>query len=230
MSDTHGTPEPHHIIEVATGEEPERPVDRSERIFEVAALIVLAAATLLAAWSGYQAVRWDGIEASQYAMAAALDVDAVTEEARANQAELEDGTLFIEWLNAHAAGDQQLQAMYEARFRPEYKPAFDAWLATDPFTNPSAPAGPAEMPQYQSADTTAAEQHAHDADVALEEGHHAKDTGDQFVLNTVFLASALFLAGISSRFDWRPIRILILILAFGTLAIAAIDVVRLPVA
>ena len=36
----------------------------------------------------------------------------------------------------------------EKRFRPQYRVAFVAWLATHPFTNPNAPAGPQLMPQY----------------------------------------------------------------------------------
>ena len=39
-------------------------------------------------------------------------------------------------------------ALYERRFSPEYKVAFDAWLATDPFSNPEAPPGPSFMPEY----------------------------------------------------------------------------------
>jgi hypothetical protein len=34
------------------------------------------------------------------------------------------------------------------RFRPEFRPAFEAWLTTAPFNNPNAPPGPLYMPQY----------------------------------------------------------------------------------
>ena len=34
------------------------------------------------------------------------------------------------------------------RFRPEFEPALQAWLAEDPGTNPSAPSSPFVMPEY----------------------------------------------------------------------------------
>jgi hypothetical protein len=37
--------------------------ERSERWFEVAAGIVLAAVAVATAWSGYQAARWGGVQA-----------------------------------------------------------------------------------------------------------------------------------------------------------------------
>jgi hypothetical protein len=36
--------------------------------------------------------------------------------------------------------------MLVRRFSPEYRTAFDAWLKTDPFTDPSAPPEPGYMP------------------------------------------------------------------------------------
>ena len=36
------------------------------------------------------------------------------------------------------------------RFTPDYRKAFDAWLATDPLHNPKAPPGPGYMPGYSN--------------------------------------------------------------------------------
>ena len=54
------------------------------------------------------------------------------------------------WLQARAAGNAQLEAAFVRRFSPEYRRAFDAWLKTDPFTDPAAPAGPGHMPEYRN--------------------------------------------------------------------------------
>jgi hypothetical protein len=40
--------------------------------------------------------------------------------------------------------------MLEKRFTSEYAAAFHEWLATDPFTNPDAPAGPGYMPSFEN--------------------------------------------------------------------------------
>jgi hypothetical protein len=55
--------------------------------------------------------------------------------------------MFTAWLQATSAHDSQLAALYVRRFTPDYRTAFQAWLKTDPLTNPGAPAGPAYMPQ-----------------------------------------------------------------------------------
>jgi hypothetical protein len=227
MSEGVGVPESNLIVETLSEE---RLVKRGERYLELAAVFVLAFATLVAAWSGYQAVRWDGKEAGLFAQSAADDADAVKASILANQQVLYDATTFIEWLNAHAAGNTTLAATYEARFRPEFTTAFDAWLALDPFNNPAAPAGPAMMPDYEVAEAAQADSLSEAADHAIEEGEHARENADSFVLYTVFLASALFLAGISSRFDWRSARIVVLVLAGVVLVYAAWSVVQLPVA
>ena len=44
--------------------------------------------------------------------------------------------MFFQWVNATATGDAELADFYTDRFRPEFRPAFDAWLATDPLDRP----------------------------------------------------------------------------------------------
>ena len=56
--------------------------------------------------------------------------------------------LFTSWLNAYSTHETELAGIYEKRFRDEFRPIFKAWLATDPFNNPNAPAGPLLMPEY----------------------------------------------------------------------------------
>ena len=58
--------------------------------------------------------------------------------------------MFNAWLQARAAGNARLEAAFVRRFSPEYRRAFEAWLKTDPFTDPAAPAGPALMPEYRN--------------------------------------------------------------------------------
>ena len=43
--------------------------------------------------------------------------------------------MFFQWVNATETDEGALADFYEARFRPDFRPAFDAWLATDPLTN-----------------------------------------------------------------------------------------------
>jgi hypothetical protein len=59
-----------------------------------------------------------------------------------------DATTFNAWFGAYLTGDKDAIRIAEKRFRPDYRAAFDAWMATRPFTNPHAPPGPQSMPQY----------------------------------------------------------------------------------
>ena len=65
-------------------------------------------------------------------------------------------------------------------------------------------------------------------DVRFEQGKEATDHADDYVFVTVFFAIVLFFAGISLRFDWLPMRILILSLGTALLVYGAIRLGTLP--
>src|SRR5207244_143946 len=100
-------------------------------------------------------------------------------------------TIFSAWLQARSAGDAELQALYLRRFTPDYRAAFDAWLLTDPFTNPAAPAGPAAMPQYKNPYFERAARLNAQAVSLFDEGTAARETADQYVRDTVLFATVL---------------------------------------
>jgi hypothetical protein len=53
------------------------------------------------------------------------------------------------WSGYQAArGDGHQSVLYGQSSRD--RRAFDAWLETDPFTDPAAPAGPGHMPEYRN--------------------------------------------------------------------------------
>ena len=66
------------------------------------------------------------------------------------QQRLLDITTFNTWIEARNEGLDDLAALYERRFSPEFKVAFDAWIALDPLSNPDAPPGPSFMPEYEN--------------------------------------------------------------------------------
>jgi len=207
----------------------ERPLSRlEERRFELVATIILAIATLTTAWSGYQSVRWNGVQAQDYLRASTARVESTKAATTAGQAALYDSQNFTQWLNAYATGNTQLAGMFEKRFRAEFRPAFDAWMATNPLADASAPPGPMSMPQYVLADSQRATDLETQATALFEAGNDANEWADQYVLNTVFLASALFLAGISERFSWRVLRTAVLVLASSLVMFGIFNVIRLP--
>lgn len=87
------------------------------------------------------------------------------------------------------------------RFRDEFRPAVQAWLATRPLANPDAPRTPFAMPEYHL--------EAHDRSVNLEQraenlvalARTANQNGDNYVLVTIMFAIVLLFAGISTSLD-----------------------------
>ena len=110
-------------------------------------------------------------------------------------------------------GDAELAEFYRLRFRDEFAVAYEAWLALDPLNNTDAPASPLLMPEYQlEADQTAAELEAR-ADTLFEDGEDANNFSDAYTLTTLLFAVVLFLAAVSERFEFLPMRLTLLGLA-----------------
>ncbi|HEY6284547.1 MAG TPA: hypothetical protein VIX20_02695, partial [Ktedonobacteraceae bacterium] len=129
----------------------------------------------------------------------------------AGQYKLYDSIIVNNWLNAYTQGNTKLAKIFERRFRPELQVAFAAWIATNPFTNPNALPGPLFMPQYKVSQDALANQLDAQATNTFDKGQAAKEQGDAYVLNTVFLATVLFLTAIAENFTWNRIRAVILV-------------------
>jgi hypothetical protein len=219
---------PHELTE---REEPEddRP-ERLERMLELLAVVLLSLTTVATAWSGYQAARWSGEQSQHYAKASAARVLAQRETTVAGQLRIDDLLLFNGWLDARDAGDTRLAGIYERRFRPEFLPAFRAWVAEHPFTSRARIPGPLYTRQYHLAQLDRAKTLDDRADAAYLAGTDAKSNDDRYILSTVFFAAVLFFAGISLRLLWRPLRAGVLGLATLLLLGGVVFVLSLPAA
>jgi hypothetical protein len=222
---------PHELTEgSATGEEqPHRPA-RSERLLELGAVLLLSLTTLATAWSGYQAARWSGEQSQHYARASATRSKAQQQSTTAGQLRIDDLLYFNGWLDARRSGNAALAEIYRRRFRPAFVPAFDAWLAQKPFSNPAAVPGPLYMPQYRPVEAARATVLDNQADELYLEGTQAKTNDDHYILSTVFFAAVLFFAGISLRLLWLPLRVFVLGMAAALLTAGVAYVATLPIA
>jgi len=188
-------------------------VTRRERINELVAVLLLSIATVCVAWSGYQAAKWSGIQARRYAQASTARALANRSSTIAGQERLQDLLNFNRWLEVSTAGDTTLADLYQRRFRPEFRPAFTAWLAQDPLHDPHAIATPLRMPQYKLASFEKADALERLGDHRFEQGREATEHADDYIFGTVFFAAVLFFAGISMRFAWQPMRVTVLVIA-----------------
>ena len=166
---------------------------------ELLATVLLALAAVATAWSSYQATRWNGEQAKAASQTNAIRIDAARAQGEA-QAETEvDLALFIQWVDANAHDEAELADFYASRFRDEFQPAFDAWLATDPMENPDAPPSPFALPEYQVEAQDQADEYDRQAEVSAATVRTDIQRATNYVLAVVLFAVALFFAGISVK-------------------------------
>jgi hypothetical protein len=171
---------------------------RSERL-ELIAVVLLATGTIATAWAAYQARQWTGEQAHDYSVGTGARIAENRAAALANRQVQIDVATFIQWVDAHQRGDASLARFYRDRFRDEFKPAFAAWLATRPLTDPGAPSTPFAMREYRIAATTEAEGLEATAAAASERAKNANVRAGTYLHAVVLLAAALVGAGISTR-------------------------------
>jgi hypothetical protein len=197
-------------------------------ILEIAEALVLAVVAIATAWSGYQAALWTGHQSELYGQADKLRVQAEGAATYANQERLYNASTVVEWLKAEAQGNKKLSALFERRFLPEFRPAFEAWKKTDPVNNPNAPAGPQLMAEYRSSRTEAAAKLNDQATDVFDQGTKARQTSDEYVRATVTLATVLLLIAISQRFSLRGVRVGLLLTAMFLLCFPVYHILTLP--
>src|SRR3954468_1690114 len=199
-----------------------------ERWLEIAAALMLSLATLGIAWSGYQAAKWSGLQARRYTQASTARSFANRAATLGAQDRTQDLLNFNRWLEVSTEGNTELADLYERRFRDEFRPAFDEWKAADPLQNKDAVASPLLLKSYKLANVEKADKLNKLGDIRFEQGKEATEHADDYVFVTVFFAIVLFFAGISLRFTWLPMRLVIMGLGTAILVYAGIRLLSLP--
>jgi hypothetical protein len=200
---------------------------------EIIATVILSIAAVATTWSSYQATRWNGETTKTTSRVTAARIDAARAAGRANAETQVDVASFIQWVDAKAHADVRLEAFYLERFRDEFRPAFDAWLATDPLATADAPPTPFAMDEYQLASAATAERLDARAEALSATVRANVQRASNYVLGVVLFAVALFFAGMSAKLTGRGARTTVLAIAgmlfVGTVAWIATFPVSLSV-
>jgi hypothetical protein len=203
--------------------------DRQDRWLSVIEAVLLSVVAVLAAYSGFAAAKWGTESSVQLAHATADRTQASRDDALAIVTRSLDSASFNAWFTAYSLHNKSAERLAVRRLRPGYRLAFDAWLATDPAHNPNAPAGPAYMPQYVIPQQRAAQYYDGQAERAFARGEQNGATSDDYIRDTVFLASVLFLVGISGHFRIRPARYGLVGVGTLLLLFAVLQLATLPI-
>jgi hypothetical protein len=199
-----------------------------DRLITVIEAVLLAVVAVLAAWSGFAAAKWGTESSLQLARASAARTEANRADLESFQLKNFDSLTFNAWFDAYVAGNKQAMLVAQRRFRPNFLVAFDAWLKTDPFTNPNAPKGPTYMPEYIQPGLALANRLDAQANARYTAGEEAGSNSDGYVRTTVYLASVLFLVGISGHFRVRAARLGLISIGGVILAFSCILLILAP--
>lgn len=181
---------------------------------EIGATVLLALAAVSTAWSSYQAARWNGEQAKTSSAVNKARIDAARASDLANAQQEVDVATFSQWIDAYARKEARLAAFYFKRFRAEFKPAVNAWLATRPLESDGAPLTPFAMPQYRLAATAEAERLDRRGEELAAQVRRDIQRSTNYVLGVVLFAVALFFAGMSTRLTGSGARMALLLVGW----------------
>ncbi len=219
--------------------------DLSSKI-EAIASIVLAVAVVLTAWAAFQAGKWGGEQSIQFSVAGASRTESTRADTRGGQLAQIDVSMFTDFIAAYiddigtgaiepydgstfTPTTATLSGFLYNRFREEFRPAMDAWLATDPAGNPDAPQTPFDMDEYQVAEFAEAQRLVEIADQAAVDARTANQNGDNYVLTAVLFATVLFFSGIASKLENRWNRHFVNVVGIIGVVAGVIILIKLPV-
>jgi hypothetical protein len=181
---------------------------------EVLATVLLAVAAVATAWSGYQATRWNGEQAKASATTNKIRIDAARAQGLSEAQTQVDVATFSQWVDAYARKETLLADFYFKRFRKEFRPAVEAWLATRPLKNPKAPLTPFAMPQYKLAAAAEAQRLDAEAEISAATVRRNIQRASNYILGVVLFSVALFFAGMSTKLKDTRLRKITLALGY----------------
>jgi hypothetical protein len=198
--------------------------------FEPATVILMGAATLGTAWSSFQNSRWDSRSRDFGERADELARQSLALDIQSQQIKTVHFQIAAEIVNAKLAGDTARFDFYTRRLCDELKPAYEKWMAQDPFADPSASSHPFigefYTPRHQAEIQRTREESQRAKTQAGAAGGHATS----HLANTVILSAVLLFAGTARTFDQRRVRTAALGFAGALFLYCVIRMLLLPVA
>ena len=185
---------------------------RSDRRLDVLIATVLAIAGLASAWASFQGGIWDKQEAESYALSNSYLTESSQLLIRSGQEAAVSAGLFLQWLDAKT-DRQDVRASVIANLMPWwFSEEFERWQVALP-KNLEALKPNAPLPVFKGPSLSAAQTARAQSDAARREAETASRIGDRYDVANVVLATALFLAGISSVLRRPDGQMLVVVLA-----------------
>ncbi len=193
-------------------------------------MLLLAIATIGSAWCAFEVSRWNREENDAARVAAVARIDGSREYALATQTVAYDAAVVTQYATAVVAENTPLQNFLRTSLvRPGFLPVLEEWQAIVDSTG-VAPPNLFENEDYLGELFAASRVLDDKAQAATDEAEEAGDNAEDYVLTTLFMASALFFAGVTASFSSRFTKVVLLAGSAVTLAFAASRLAGFPVA
>jgi hypothetical protein len=208
------------------------PTDRRHRktTLELVAVLLLGIATVATAWCGFQSSRWNDRDSGAARKATDLRIESSRLFTLGAQKVAYDANSAAQYAQAVVNKQTELKTFLRSNVvRPEFLPTLDAWEAAVKAGNGSA-ANIFSNKEYLAAQFAPADAAQKQSDDQTTLSEAASKNSGSYVLITLLTATALFFAGVTTSFESKPARLLLLTLAALTLALAASRMISLPIA
>jgi hypothetical protein len=205
------------------------PDDEVPKWLETFTVVLIALTAVLTAWTAFESSKWGGEMSIRFSEAGALRTESVRASNLANRQTVIDVTLFTSFADAYFDGDDARMAFYQERFPERLAVAVDAWIASQPLIDPEAAASPFDLPEYrlEAAEESAALED--DAEARSGLARQANQRGDNYQVTSIFLATVLLLAAVSTRVTDRRTQVVLVVLATGIFLVVGGVVATFPV-
>ena len=200
------------------------------KVVMVLTLITMGIAMISIAWCSYQSNQWNGVQTFKLREVGSDSIQAAEKNLQQGQETIFDVIRFTHYSEAVLKNDTKLSDFYYERFRPDMKAAVDAWLKTDPFTNPNAPPHPFNMKEYNKTYALEAQQFSQKMQSDLQEANNANNISSNYVLMTVIFSMSLFITGIIEKTGKFRLRLILLGMSIITTSLAIAVVLLFPIA
>jgi hypothetical protein len=199
------------------------------RRVELAGVLLIALTAVLTAWTAFESSKWGGVMSIEFSTANATRTESIRESNLANRQTVVDVSVFTSYVDAVASDDTELADFYAQRFPDRLAIAVEAWEATEPLEDPDAPATPFDMPEYVLEAADEADRLETEAAAASQRARDANQRSDNYTITTVFLATVILLAALSSKVDNPRLQMALLVVALVIFATIGVVVAQFPV-
>lgn len=190
------------------------------RLLEPITALVLGLAAVLTALAAYLSAVQGGDEAEARAAAIKSNSEANSAVNGAIQTYAADQAMFATWAESNYGENADLSEYLMTLMRPELKTAIDEWSADE-----SDAETPFEMASYVIEDDAIAEAGFAEAEKQEAKAEAAADKGDAYDKAAIFLALALFFAGIATTFRRKVYSGSLLALAGVSMVVGAVTLI-----